>query len=201
MKSTRVRGIRVGTKGWLLEAEAPMSAIEGVIWAASRSVDNGRKLLAGITPVRFARLAVASGADAAAPVQSNHPAFVYGHLALYPAIVLRTCGMSDEAARADAPAAFDRLFGKGAACVDDADGRIYPPMAEITGAFFNAFERGLPALAKVPDEAWDQPNPDPARAGTFTTVGFACVFLLCNHTALHLGQVSAWRRIEGLGAA
>jgi hypothetical protein len=177
-----------------------MAAIEGVVCAAARSVDGGRKLLVGIRPERFARLAT-SGEAGGKSVVSNHPAFVFGHLSLYPAIVLRTCGMEDEAVQADAPAGFARVFGKGAACLDDPEGRKYPPMAEVTGAFFRAFEIGLRELAKLPDTAWDRPNPDAARGGTFTTVGFACVFLLCNHTALHLGQVSAWRRMEGLGPA
>lgn len=174
-----------------------MPAIDSVLAASARTFDYGIRLLAGIPPHRFARLASPGGVT----IQSNHPAFVYGHLTLYPAIVLRSCGLDDSPAARDAPppADFERLFGRRVPCLDDPAGTIYPPMDAIVSAYQRAWRAGLDALRAIPDDAWTQPNRDPDRKATFTTAGFAAVFLLCNHSAVHLGQVSAWRRMEGLG--
>ncbi|MBL8758938.1 MAG: DinB family protein [Phycisphaerae bacterium] len=176
-----------------------MPAIDSVLAAAARTFDYGNRLLAGIQPHRFARLAAPGGVT----IHSNHPAFVFGHLALYPAIVLRSCAL-DHAPAADAaapPSDFERLFGRRVPCRDDPAGTIYPPMDAIVSSYQRAWRAGLDALRALPDDTWTQPNRDEARNQTFTTVGFAAVFLLCNHSAVHLGQVSAWRRMEGLGPA
>lgn len=193
--------------------------IPHLLAAARRSVEYGKRLLSGIEPAAFARLPrvgmLAANADAASraaalacpAVQTNHPAFVYGHLSLYPAIVLRTCSIAGSvlpalpAWQSSNGGDYASLFGRGAPCVDDPAGTIYPPMHTIVRAYAEGFDAVFAALETLPPEALSRPNADSARSATFTTVGFALFFLLSNHTATHLGQVSAWRRIAGLGPA
>lgn len=171
-----------------------MSTFPHIILAASRrSRDLGERLLAGIAPSAFARFPAPAGQV----IRTNHPAFIYGHLALYPAKILFICGKNPTAAQP--PASFDALFKRETPCLDDPDGAIYPPMAEIAACFLRGYDAAFAALADLPESVLAQPNPDARLAQTFPTVGFCATFLLTSHLAGHLGQVSAWRRCMGLG--
>ncbi len=173
-----------------------MAAITHILQAARRSRDLGERLLIGIRPEQFARRA---WPIANQPIMTNHPAFIYGHLALYPAKILTVCGRAK--AGSAAPSGYEAMFSRDAQCQDDPMGIIYPPMGEVAGVFLSTHDAMFPVLADLPDEALERPNPDARLAKVFTTVGFAATFLLCNHLAGHLGQVSAWRRCMGLGPA
>lgn len=163
---------------------------------ASLSIPNARRLIAGVDAVQFARLARCGGVI----VQSNHPAWVYGHLALYPSRVLTALGQP--AAIATPPDGFEALFKNGAACVDDPDGSIYPPMERITALFFDAYEAAFAAVAAAEDGVLLGENPSPGRMRElFPTLGAMFMFYLGGHVQMHLGQVSAWRRMIGLPPA
>ncbi len=158
------------------------------------SIAHARQLLDGVPADQFARFAAPGGT----PIVSNHPAFIYGHLALYAPRVVEMCGGSPE----PAPEGFEALFANGVECVDDVDGTVYPQQDVITGAFFDAYDAALQAIRKAEDAVLDQPNP---LGGTlverFPTIGSMCSFMSCGHLMLHLGQMSAWRRMQGLGPA
>jgi len=47
-------------------------------------------------------------------------------------------------------------------------------------------------------EKMASPNPNPRLKDGLPTVRDAVSFLLTGHLALHLGQLSAWRRMTGL---
>jgi hypothetical protein len=154
-------------------------------------------MLKGVTPGMFARLAV--GRDGK-PVQSNHPAWVFGHLASYVPRALEMLGHAD-AAKFKNPA-FEELFKNGTPCRDDAAGSIYPAMEVVTKAYFDGYRTVLAALANVADETLLKPNPAEGRMKElFPTVGAVISFLIAAHPMSHLGQVSAWRRFMGLGSA
>ncbi len=88
-------------------------------------------LLDGITPDRFARKP--DGID------TNSPAFVYGHLTLYPARVLKMAGL--EPSGAAAPYWFDEIFAPGALCQDDPFGEIYPEKEQLIVQFRVSFRQ------------------------------------------------------------
>ncbi|MGD9689308.1 MAG: DinB family protein [Phycisphaerales bacterium] len=171
------------------------SPLRFAIESSRRSLDLARRLLTGIEPRRFARLPVVGGVT----VNTNHPAFIYGHLSLYPAIILDLCGL--DARPAGVPDGFEPRFQRDSACVDDPGGAVYPSMDVITSAFFSGYGHLLAALPGVTLEVLDRPTRHARLAATFPTVGFATTFLMGNHVATHLGQVSAWRRCMGLGRA
>ena len=83
------------------------------------------RLAKGIEASKFARLAAPSGQI----VESNHPAFIFGHLSLYAPMIGGQLRQTDSLP--DASEDFKRVFSKDARCVDDADGSIYPPMDEV----------------------------------------------------------------------
>jgi len=152
------------------------------------------RLLKGIAPDRFPRFAVVGGQT----VESNHPAFVYGHLSLYAPKILHQIGSPAP----PVPEHFEIRFSKDAKCVDDADLDLYPSMDEIVTFFLEGHRMVTGALRSTPDEVFQQPNPAEGRMKElFPTIGSVQTFYCGGHMMMHLGQVSAWRRIEGLGAA
>lgn len=165
-----------------------------------RSLVIGQAMLQGITPGRFARLPLGPSWQ---PIQTNHPAFVFGHLALYPSKMCTNIGDDETAERAAVPEGWEDLLGPKATCLDDPDGSIYPPMEEVVEQFTRTHELAIEALKRADGNVFDRPNPHPAERmrQMMPTVGAMATFYMASHTMLHIGQVSAWRRVEGLGSA
>ena len=159
-------------------------------------VDYAEKLLKDVTPDKFARLASLGGS----PIQSNHGAFIYGHLSLYAPQV--TMHLGDVAPEIVIPDGFEKLFSKDATCVDDPAGDIYPSQEQVTRCFIDGYRKTCAALREVSNEPLEQVNPTPGRLGErFPTVGSVVAFYCGGHLMLHLGQMSAWRRMMGLSPA
>ena len=160
------------------------------------SLGYGDRLMAGITPEIFARFASPGGS----PIESNHPAFIYGHLSLYAPRVIDQLGRGDLAV--DVPAAFKEVFSKDAKCVDDPAGSVYPTMAAVTELFKTGYANATTALREAGDETLQQINPTEGRMRElFPTLGSMHGFYVGGHMMMHLGQLSAWRRMQGLGPA
>jgi len=152
----------------------------------------GEVLLKDVTPETFARFATADGKH----IESNHPAFIYGHLSLYAHKIMEGLGKPMDGA----PAGFEENFAKDCVCIDDADGTL-PDMETVTGHFFSAWNTVLETLRETDDEVFQQPNPSEAMAKRFPTLGSVQNFYASGHNMMHLGQMSAWRRMMGLGSA
>lgn len=156
----------------------------------------GKRLLDSVPEERFARLASLGGQ----PIFANHPAFNVGHLTLYPVRVLELLGA--DKATATPPANYQVLFSKDARCTDDADGSLYPPKAELLEVFQRTYDAALAALRACDDQLLLAPNPvDAPIRSVCPTVGSMLAFYMTGHVTSHLGQVSTWRRMEGLPPA
>ena len=142
----------------------------------------------------FARMPVVRGE----PIQINHPAFVLGHLSLYPAQLAEMSGI--EVGKMEIPSAYSELFKMGVVCVDDPEGTIYPPKSELVERYFGATDALMERLSEIPRESFDTLLENPSRRERFGTVGAFLAYLLLAHQQTHLGQISAWRRCMGLGA-
>lgn len=155
------------------------------------------RLLVGVTPQTAGRFARPGGVV----IQSNHPAFILGHLALYPQRILQQLGQPVAPAAA-VPAGYDALFKAGVECRDDVEGTIYPSLDELQTRFFEGYRSALAAVEAAPDEAFEVPNPAEGRLRElFPQLGAAINFYFIGHVAMHLGQLSAWRRAMGLPTA
>ncbi len=88
--------------------------------AASIAQRYQKRLMPDITESQFGQLARVEGKI----ITSNHPAFVLGHLSLYPAKTLALLGQP--LGQAQLPESYERLFSKDASCVDDPNQSIYP---------------------------------------------------------------------------
>jgi hypothetical protein len=162
------------------------------------SVGLAERMLAGIPANLFARKPSFELKSGPKVIDTNHPAFVYGHLSTYPAKLLLVLGL-DPAPGANPPG-FEDLFNPGKECLDDPTGTIYPPMDRITGHFFAAHRAAMAGLDTIDDARLHGPNPREGRIrDMFPTLGGLAMFYLTSHIMNHLGQVSAWRRCVGLG--
>lgn len=158
------------------------------------SLGYAERLVRGVPADRFPRFARPGGVV----VESNHPAFIYGHLSLYAPKILRLIGHPAPSV----PDQFEVRFSKDAQCVDDPDLDLYPSMAEVVEFFMEGHRMVSAALRSTADDVFQQPNPAEGRMQElFPTIGSAQAFYCGGHMMMHLGQMSAWRRMEGMGAA
>ena len=154
------------------------------------SLNYGEVLLKDVKPGDFAKKP--EGID------TNHPAFIYGHLAIYPERLLELIG-KNELAQPDAK--FVDLFAAGKPCLDDPNRAIYPAMDAILSRFRSRYEALLPVLAECKDEVFEKSNPNERMRDRLPTIGLACTVLVSGHMMMHFGQMSAWRRCVGLPSA
>ena len=160
------------------------------------SLGYAERLLSDVPADRFARFANPGGQT----VNSNHPAFIYGHLSLYAPQMVQQMG--GDASKITPPDRYSDLFSKDATCQDDVDGTIYPAKDEITSALFEGYAQVLECLGRVDDDTLQQANPlGGTFAEKFPTIGSMHAFYVGGHMMIHFGQMSAWRRMIGLGSA
>jgi hypothetical protein len=131
-------------------------------------------------------------------VRTNSPAFCFGHLAIYPDRLVELFGRPE---LVDRDARFVELFEAGKECVDDPTGTVYPAMDVILDRFRARHGVVLEVLGSVPDELMMREQPNEKSRDRFPTIGSLAAFLVGGHAMMHLGQVSAWRRVQGLGSA
>ncbi|MFO0893534.1 MAG: DinB family protein [Phycisphaerales bacterium] len=125
----------------------------------------------------------------------NHAAFNLGHLTIYAERLLELVGRKD-LARPDEN--LTNLFKAGQPCVDR-DPR-YPSKDELVGRFQERWGVVLEVLPTISDEVMARPNPAEGRMREMLpTIGAVVAFMCGSHLMMHLGQISSWRRVIGLG--
>ncbi len=129
-------------------------------------------------------------------IDCNHATFVYGHLAIYPGRIFSLTGR--DIATLGLPTTYEELFAAGKPCVDDPSGSHYPPLHEIVPVFKRGMEAALNLVVSLSDADLAKPNTNERSRARFPNVGILANFLLVGHVAMHLGQVSTWRRAMGL---
>ena len=152
-------------------------------------------LAVGIEPSDFGKLANVDGRQ----ILSNHPAWVYGHLCLYAPRAITDLGGNAESVRV--PEEWESLFGPKSDCQDDSKGTLYPPKDELVEKLMAGYRLASDVLRSTPDEAFGKENPNERMRAKFPTLGSMQAFYMGGHFMIHMGQVSAWRRMMGLGSA
>lgn len=158
-----------------------------VVPLAQTSMGLAQKMVADIPDAQFG--CMPNG------VNANSPAWVMGHLALYPGWVV---SMLTGAAAPDDPQA-KQLFGHGSVCQNDPACTIYPSKTALLKKFNDGMQQVIDALPKATEAALNAPNPNEQMRDRFPTVAALAAFMVSSHNMMHLGQISTWRRCMGLG--
>lgn len=165
--------------------------VEGLIVMSQRNVEYAQRLVADLTPQQM--VAQPAGLPAGARTV-NHAAWVLGHLAavnyLYAGI------LGDTSALPPIQGDWNALFlGKSA---PQPDAALYPDKDFLFKVMSQGSDLRAAAARAKPDAFWTQAPEDERRKARFGTNAAFLVHMLVNHDAIHLGQLSAWRRTLGL---
>jgi len=122
----------------------------------------------------------------------NHAAWVLGHLACTADMLGAMIGVKPVC-----PPEWASLFDWNSSPSSDAS--QYPSKATLLKALEDAHAGIAAALPGVPESRWSDTTPLEAVRGFLPTLGDCFVFVMAAHENMHLGQVSAWRRVQGMG--
>lgn len=123
----------------------------------------------------------------------NHPAWVLGHLTATADFALGLLG-----AKPVAPDGWAAAYAPGTVPGPVRD--LYPSKGELLNAFEAAHGALAAAAAALDPAALARPNPVDGMRARFPTLGDLLTYVLTAHEAVHLGQLSTWRRAMGLAA-
>jgi uncharacterized damage-inducible protein DinB len=126
--------------------------------------------------------------------KTNHPAWVLGHLLLVEHSFLNLVTGTPVPAWIDD--AYRATYGGSSTPV--ADKSKYQPKSFYVEKLAAAREGIVAGLKKMAPADFQKEHPDPNRRGRFPTVGHAVMFYGTWHEAYHSGQLSTWRRVQGL---
>ena len=122
----------------------------------------------------------------------NHAAWVLGHLACTADMLGTMIGVAPVC-----PAAWTSLFDWNS--TPSGDATRYPTKAVLLATLAKAHAGIAAALPSVPESRWSEPTPIEEVRGFLPTLGDGFVFVMAAHENIHLGQLSAWRRVQGMG--
>lgn len=122
----------------------------------------------------------------------NHAAWVLGHLACTADMLGGMLGLA-----AVCPDDWPALFDWSSSPTSDASG--YPSKATLLQALEDAHAAIAAALPDVAEARWQEATPLEAVRSFLPTQGDCFVFVMAAHEMMHLGQLSAWRRVQGMG--
>lgn len=148
-------------------------------------MDFAPKLVADLTAEQ---MVAQPASDAVAP--TNHPAWVLSHLNIYVPII---CSVIKGEEFEDPKT---HKFGMHSKPVSDAN--EYQNKEELVDNFTNGHAQAAELLGNADDSLFNQAISLPRWKEAMPTAGVALPYLMLNHENVHLGQVSAWRRVQGL---
>jgi hypothetical protein len=160
-------------------------AIQGLLYAWKKNLDYGPKLIADLSDEQMI------GQPAANPeLPANHPAWVFSHLGVYLPII--------ESIIKGKPFGDPREHRFGMLSHPEQDAGIYSPKQDLLDEFIGGHERVIELLEKSDDSVLGKPVSLPRWQSIMPFAGIALPYLMLNHENGHLGQISAWRRIQGM---
>jgi hypothetical protein len=121
----------------------------------------------------------------------NHPAWVLGHLAYSTDVATGLLGGAKVL-----PEGWASRFGGGSKL--SASRSDYPSKEELLRAVEQGFERVRGQAPAATAEQLARPTNNTFLKGALPTTKELVAFLMTGHMAVHLGQLSTWRRMIGL---
>ena len=159
--------------------------IEGLLFAWKKNLDYAPKLVADLSDEQMVAQPARAGSAA-----SNHPAWVFSHLNVY--LPLMASIIKGEA--------FEDPKGHqfGMTSKPEASRDLYASKDELIAEYIKGHEQVAELLGNADDSVFAKPVELPRWSAGMPTAGHALPYLMLNHENGHLGQVSAWRRIQGM---
>jgi hypothetical protein len=157
--------------------------IAEIICSYARTLDYLRQLISDVSDEQLTRhtsLAV------------NHPAWVVGHLVYSCQAIGSELGIDPWL-----PSDWAKQFGTGSKPVEGKEN--YPSKQELLDALSDGQKRVTDRLIALGEQGMSAPLPDERYRMMFPTIGHAVLHILTVHSAIHVGQVTVWRRAVGLG--
>ena len=152
-------------------------------------------LRAAATNIEYAKKLVADIPDDQMAVQPapsmNHAAWVLGHLAY---VFDSMIGVWNQ--KPNMSPEWKELFN--VASKPQPERSKYPSKAALWDAYEKAYQRIVEVVKTASDADLDREFPNPRLRPVLPTVGVAMIHILTSHQGQHLGQLSAWRRAQGL---
>ena len=124
----------------------------------------------------------------------NHPAWSLGHLVVSSNHLGQLLGL--ESSLRDG---WSETFKSGGEPSGDLS--AYPTKDELLDALAGQHVRNTDAIKSFDIARFAEPHPNENTRKYFPTVGDMVIFMMTAHEMDHLGQIAAWRRAMGLGAA
>ncbi len=121
------------------------------------------------------------------PGLNKHAAWTLGHLTHSMRAIGEELGIPNWL-----PADWGDRFGQGSTPSPTRD--HYPSKSELAETFDDAASRIVARLEDMTPSEFDADLPDARHRERYPTIGHAAVHILASHFALHMGQLSCWRR-------
>jgi hypothetical protein len=122
---------------------------------------------------------------------TNHPAWVIGHLTFSCQLLGGVIGVPQWL-----PNDWPTRFGTGSIPVTDIS--AYETKENALAMLADAQSRITRAVKQLSDARLNEPFPDESYRYVFPTIRHAFTQVLIGHTAMHVGQISVWRKAMGL---
>ena len=121
----------------------------------------------------------------------NHPVWVIGHLTQSCEAIGGELGIKPWL-----PVDWRQKFGTGSMPIVERG--KYPSKADLLNSLADAQRRVVAGLNVMGEQGLSAPLPDIRYREVFPTIGQAVLHVLTAHAALHVGQLTVWRRTVGL---
>ena len=155
--------------------------IDGLLLGWNRNLDYAKRLLADLPEERMAYQPA---------VNMNHPAWVFSHMNLYhPIIVAMLLGRPFEDPKG-------HRFGMQSKPLQDAS--LYAPKVTLITDYERGHNDVADALRTAGHEALERETPLERWRSAMPKIGIVLPYLMLVHESTHLGQVSVWRRVQGM---
>lgn len=157
------------------------SVIDGLLFGWNKNLEYGQKLVADLSDEQ---MVVQPGPG------MNHPAWVLSHLnAYHPVIVSIIKGeLFDD----------PKGYPFGMQSKPERDRSVYASKDQLVADFVAGHKQIVDALGSATDTVFDQPIVLERWAQFMPNAGVALPYLMLVHENTHFGQLSAWRRVQGL---
>jgi hypothetical protein len=159
--------------------------IDGFLYAWKKNQDYAPRLVADLSEEQMVAQP-ASNPDAPA----NHPAWVLSHLNVYLPVI---CAIIK-----NEPFEDPKTHAFGMLSKPEPSSDTYASKRELLDDFVAGHDQVARLLNDADDSIFSQALHLPRWSAIMPTAAIALPYLMFNHENMHLGQISAWRRIQGM---